>query len=217
MRRVLWEILLMISLQMIMVCSAPGIGLGSQILIRLSGDPEYPGAMSLKKDGAVIPHICFLGTAAKGKVDRDFLLFLAGQGIPEGEYKVSGPLLKEKWPSRSFRKSGALRLKLVSSEAGTLLDGRDLEGIAIHGRDFYPLLDSLSNKKMIEFYNDRLFDILKSHWGPLRISNWDMGRLSDYWKRYTDVPGQWNARVVRADLEEIRKKCKLPVTKRTPD
>ena len=84
MRRVLWKILLMISLQMIMVCSAPGIGLGSQILIRLSGDLEYPGAMSLKKDGAVIPNICFLGTKAKGKVDRDFLLFLAGQESRKG-------------------------------------------------------------------------------------------------------------------------------------
>ncbi len=190
---------------------------GSEILVRLSGDIEYPGMMSLRHEEFEIELICFLGDKVPGKVDMRFLRLLSEKAVPEGNYQVSAALPEEKWPTLSFRKNGALRLKPVSQKTAAQLAVMGLHGVAIHGRDFYPLLDTFSKRKMIDYYNDRLFDALRTHWGPLRISNWDMGRLHDFWKRFTESPKQWKARLVAADKEDIRKKCKPPVTKRKPD
>ena len=70
---------------------------------------------------------------------------------------------------------------------------------------------------MINFYNDLLFERLQNHWGTLRISNWDMGRLADSWKKMNRLPTQWHVKIVQARPEEIEKLCKPPVTKRSLD
>ena len=90
-----------------------------------------------------------------------------------------------------------------------------MQGLAVHGRDFYPLVvPRVKNKTMVGFYNGKLFDGLRRHWGALRISNWDMGRLWDFWERVTPSPEAWKVKVVTADAEEVRKQCKPPVVKR---
>ena len=94
---------------------SPVGGEAANIMVRLSGDLEYPGYFSLDVDDLHINHLCFLGSGAKGQVDRVFLKFLAQFGIPEGEYAVAPPLREEKWPSRNFVKNGALRLNPVSA------------------------------------------------------------------------------------------------------
>ena len=70
---------------------------------------------------------------------------------------------------------------------------------------------------MIALYNDQLFERLSSHWGPLRITNWDMGRLYDYWERYTKSQDQWVGKVLAVDPEVVKKQCKPPVVKRKLD
>ena len=183
--------------------------------MHLSGDVDYPGTMVLKHESNVIEHLCFLGLAAKGNLDRTFLKSLSENGIPEGNYRVSSPTSEERWPIRFFIKSGALRLEPVTPTAVKKLAQSGLNGIAVHGRDFYPILaDRLRDKKMIGFYNDRLFDRLSEHWGALRITNWDMGRLYDYWERYTKSQEQWRGKVVAVDAEVVKKQCKPPVVKR---
>ncbi|GIT64743.1 MAG: hypothetical protein Ct9H300mP23_03700 [Nitrospinota bacterium] len=57
-------------------------------------------------------------------------------------------------------------------------------GLAIHAKDFFPLAEKLTqNPKMILFFNDQLFEKLMERWGTLRVSNWDMGRFQDFYKR----------------------------------
>ena len=70
---------------------------------------------------------------------------------------------------------------------------------------------------MINFYNDLLFERLQNHWGPLRISNWDMGRLADSWIKMNRVAVKWEVRVVKTMPQKIKSFCKPPITKRTPD
>ena len=197
---------------------SPAPGGAADIVVRLSGDMEYPGYFSLDVEDLQINHLCFLGLGAPGQVDRVFLKYLSQSGIPEGDYVISPPLREEKWPSRNFVKSGALRLNPVSEKTRGILAQYDLNGIAVHGRDFYPLVVPLvKDKRMIGFYSDQLFDRLKSHWGPLRISNWDMGRLHDTWKRIKAAPDQLQARVEEVSPEKVKRMCKPPVTKRKPD
>ena len=192
--------------------------LGSNIILHLSGDLEYPGTLVLKHESNIIEHLCLLGQMAKGNVDRGFLRLLAQNGIPEGDYNVSSPIPEERWPNRFFKKSGALRLKPVSPPATQKLAQSGLKGFAVHGRDFYPILQNrVRDKKMIAFYNDLLFERMSVHWGPLRITNWDMGRLYDYWERYTKSQEQWKGKVVATDLTVVKKQCKPPVVKRKPD
>jgi len=197
---------------------SPASGETINILVRLSGDMEYPGYFSLDVEDLHINRLCFLGSGAKGQVDRVFLKYLSQSGIPEGEYVVAPPLREEKWPSRSFVKDGALRLSPVSEQILEVLAPYDLNGIAIHGRDFYPLVVPLvQDKRMIGFYSDQLFDRLKSHWGPLRISNWDMGRLHDTWKRIKTAPDLLKARVEKISPAKAKRLCQPPFTQRKPD
>jgi len=196
---------------------SPVSGEAANIVVRLSGDLQYPGYFSLDVEGHHINHLCFLGSGAKGQVDRAFLKHLSQSGIPEGEYVVSPPLREEKWPSRSFVKNGALRLIPVSMQSQGVLAQYELNGIAVHGRDFYPLVVPLvKDKRMVRFYSDQLFDRLKSHWGPLRISNWDMGRLHDTWKRIQSAPDQLQARVEEVSAEQAKRLCQPPFTQRKP-
>lgn len=190
----------------------------AEIFVRLSGNEDLPGELSLRTGEKAIEHLCFLGKQGKGLVDKKFLQVLANVGIPVGEYVVFTPLEDEEWPKRSFSANGALRLKAVSKSAVANLQGANKIGVAIHGRDFYPLLENKVEKKMmIGFFNNVLFEKLEKHWGPLGISNWDMGRLHDFWKRNTKTPGQWKATVTTANPEEIRKICKPPDAKRKLD
>ena len=75
---------------------------------------------------------------------------------------------------------------------------------------------NLTEKKtMINFYNDLLFEELKKFWGPLRISNWDMGRLADSWIKMNRVALEWKVSVIKTKPQEIKRFCKPPITKRT--
>ena len=196
----------------------PDICRGSEIIVRLSGNSDYPGDLSVLSKAIEIRKICFLGVDAKGKVDKDFLRLISKNGTPKGDYEVAPPFPDEQWPAKGFKKNGALRLKIVSGPGLEILNLSNRSGVAIHGRDFYPLLDGIVKKKtMINFYNDLLFERLQSHWGPLRISNWDMGRLADSWVKMNQSPVNWQATVIEAKPEEIEGFCKPPITKRTPD
>ena len=196
----------------------PGICQGSEIIIRLSGGIDYPGDLSILSKTIKIRKICFLGVDAKGKIDKAFLRLISSKGIPQGNYEVSPPFPDEHWPVKSFIKNGALRLKIINGPGLGILNPYNKIGVAIHGRDFYPLLDKIIKKKtMIIFYNDLLFERLQHHWGPLRISNWDMGRLADSWVKMNQSPKQWQVKVTDAQPEEIKSFCKPPVTKRTLD
>ena len=201
----------------LLLLGSPAGGEATNIVVRLSGDMEYPGYFSLDVEDLHINHLCFLGSGAKGQVDLVFLKYLSQSGIPAGEYVVASPLREEKWPSRNFVKNGVLRLNPVSAQTLGILAQYDLNGIAVHGRDFYPLVVPLvKDKRMIGFYSDQLFDRLKTHWGPLRISNWDMGRLHDTWKRIKSAPDQLTARIEEISPEKVKRLCQPPVTKRKP-
>jgi len=196
----------------------PGICQGSEIVVRLSGQIDYPGDLSILSNTIKIRKICFLGVDAKGKIDKTFLRLISSKGTPKGDYEVSPPFPDEHWPVKSFVKNGALRLKIVNGPGMEILNPSNKSGVAIHGRDFYPLLDGIVKKKtMIIFYNDLLFERLQNHWGPLRISNWDMGRLADSWVKMNQPPKQWQVKVTDVQPEEIKSFCKPPVTKRTLD
>ena len=72
----------------------------------------------------------------------------------------------------------------------------------------------IKKKRMIQFYNDLLFEKLKKNWGPLRISNWDMGRLADSWIKMNRVKRQWKVRVIKVERKKVESFCKPPETKR---
>ena len=194
----------------------PALGQNSKIIVRLSGDINYPGDLSVLNETIKLKKVCFLGIDAKGKVDKDFLKLISTKGIPEGSYKVIPPLSIEKWPVDRFVKNGALRLEIIAGSGLSILNSSNKKGIVIHGRDFYPILDGIvENKTMLNFYNDQLFEELKTIWGPLRISNWDMGRLADSWVKMNRVAINWKVQVVKVTPHEIKSFCKPPVTKRT--
>ena len=208
--------LLVLIIQIVFI--TPALSQDSAIIVRLSGDINYPGDLSVLSNTIKLKKVCFLGINAKGKIDKDFLRLISSQGIPEGNYKVISPLPNEKWPVNHFVKNGALRLKIIDGPGLSILKSFDKQGIVIHGRDFYPILDGiLKNKTMINFYNDQLFEGLKKIWGPLRISNWDMGRLADSWIKMNRVATKWKVQVVKVIPQEIKSFCKPPVTKRTLD
>ena len=52
---------------------------------------------------------------------------------------------------------------------------------------------------MILFFNDQLFEKLMERWGTLRVSNWDMGRFQDFYKRNTRSMGQWKVNVKKGN------------------
>ena len=200
----------------LIMCATPA--LGSEMVVRLSGDVEYPGVLSLKKEEKEIKRLCFVGVQGKGQVDRGFIRKVAQMEIPAGEYGVTGPLPEENWPAGIFLKNGALRLQPASKGAQNRIQKTGRKGLAIHGRDFYPIVMPLAKKKrLVNFYNDLLFERLTRHWGALRITNWDMDRLYDFWSRNTESPEEWKVRVLSVPKETIRKLCKPPVVKRKPD
>ncbi|HIE80461.1 MAG TPA: hypothetical protein EYQ03_07495, partial [Nitrospinaceae bacterium] len=133
--------------------------LGGEIVVRLTGKTDFPGDLSLKIKSIQLERLCFLGVGAKGKLDEKFLGSIENEGVPVGDYQVAAPLAEEQWPVPSFRKSGVLRLKMISGSGLEMLRGLKLNGIAIHGRDFYPLLERVvKNKQMINFHNNLLFE-----------------------------------------------------------
>ena len=155
--------LLVLIIQTVFITPAPVLAQNSEIIVRLSGDINYPGDLSVISNTIKLKKICFLGVDAKGKVDKDFLRLISSQGTPEGNYKVVPPLSVEKWPVNRFVKNGALRLQIIDGPGLRILNSFDKLGIVIHGRDFYPILDGiLKNKTMINFYNDQLFEELKN-------------------------------------------------------
>ena len=197
---------------------APGVCQGSEIIVRLSGKMDHPGDLLILGNTIELRKVCFLGVDAKGKIDKVFLELISKEGIPKGNYEVTSPFPSEYWPVKNLQKNGALRLKFISGPGLKILNSSNKNGIAIHGRDFFPLLDGIFKKKiMINFYNDLLFERLQNHWGTLRISNWDMGRLADSWKKMNRLPTQWRVKIVQARPEEIENLCKPPVTKRSLD
>ncbi len=192
--------------------------LGSEITLRLSGDAEYPGVLSLKKCNKEIKRLCVVGVQGKGQIDRAFIRKLSGMEIPAGEYKVTGPLPEENWPAGTFLKNGALRFLPVTADGRKKIQPTGRNGLAIHGRDFYPVVMPLAEKKeLVEFYNDLLFERLIRRWGALRITNWDMDRLYDFWSRNTASPDEWKVHVQAITQEKIRKLCQPPIVKRKPD
>ena len=206
--------LLVVIIQIVLI--APALCQASEIIIRLSGDINYPGDLSVLDKTIKLRKVCFLGVDVKGKIDKDFLKLISIKGIPEGSYKVVPPVPAEKWPVDRFVKNGALRLKIIAGSGLSILSSSDKKGIVIHGRDFYPILDGiLKNKTMISFYNDQLFEGLKKNWGLLRISNWDMGRLADSWIKMNRVAIEWTVQVLKVVPQEIKSFCKPPITKRT--
>ncbi len=191
---------------------------GSEIVLQLSTDEEYPGVLSLKKGSSKIQRLCFVGVQGKGQIDRAFIRKLSGLEIPVGNYKVTGPLPREGWPAGIFLKNGALRFLPVSTEGQKKMQAMRRKGLAIHGRDFYPVVMPLTQKKeLIGFYSDMLFERLTENWGALRITNWDMDRLYDFWSRNTVSPDEWQVHVRSISKDTIRKLCKPPVVKRKPD
>ena len=194
----------------------PSISQGSEIIVRLSKTMDYPGDLSILGKTIQLKKVCFLGIDAKGNIDGHFLRLLSKKGVPKGYYRVSPPFADEHWPVTNFVKNGALRFKVVSGPGLEFLNSIKKNGIAIHGRDFYPLLDKIVKKKtMISFYNNLLFERLQKNWGPLRISNWDMGRLADSWIKMNRPPVKWQVKVIEVQPEEITSFCKPPTTKRT--
>ncbi|NIQ01335.1 MAG: hypothetical protein GWM98_13805 [Nitrospinaceae bacterium] len=200
----------------LILCASPAWG--SEIRVALSGDGEYPGVLSLKKETREIKRLCFVGIHGKGRIDRGFIRKLEQAGIPEGTFRVTGPMPEENWPAGIFLKNGALRMKPVSEAAGSNLRKMGLQGLAIHGRDFYPVAQRLVQKKqMIGFYSRQLFKRLKTYWGALGITNWDMDRLYDFWRHNTQSPDEWRVTVVAVANKQIRKLCQPPEVKRKPD
>ena len=200
----------------LILCATPA--LASEMILKLSGDVHYPGVLSIKKGTHEIKRLCFVGIQGKGKIDRDFIRRISQGTLPKGEYEVVGPLPEENWPPGVFIKNGALRLRPVSSEAQTRMEGAGKTGLAIHGRDFYPIVMPLAKtKELVGFYNDQLFERLTRHWGALRITNWDMDRLYDFWSRHTQSPEEWKVKVSAVPPENLLQLCKPPVVKRKPD
>jgi len=187
----------------------------SEILLHLSGKVDYPGILSLQGDGHRMDNLCFLGEDAKGNVDSLYLAHVSQSGVPEGKYRISQALPQEQWPEQTFSRNGALRFVAQSDEARKQLQARSKFGLVVHGRDFYPLAERLtSNPKMIRFFSDQLFEQLSLRWGTFRISNWDMDRLHDFYKRHVTQPLDWQVKVVRGDPAKIKKTCEPLKVKR---
>ena len=189
--------------------------IASEILLRLSGQVDFPGTLSLEGDGHRIDHLCFLGEDAKGNVDILFLKQLSEAGVPEGQYQIAQAPREEQWPVLEFSRNGALRFVAQSQAPKKILQSDNKLGQVVHGRDFYPLAESMTaNPKMIRFFSDQLFEKLSLRWGALRISNWDMDRLHDFYKRHITDPNQWQVKVISGDPAKIKKTCEPLKVKR---
>ena len=190
---------------------------GSEIVLRLTGSSDFPGTLSLGDQGDRLGHVCFLGTDARGNLDDTFLESLVIDRVPEGEYAITNPLPEERWPTPAFVKWGALRFAPRSKDTFGWFAKLGKRGLAVHGRDFYPLASKMTqNSKMVRFISDRLFEELVDGWGALRISNWDMGRLYDYDARFVEKPIEWKVRVVISNLQEIQSTCEPLKVQRKP-
>lgn len=184
-----------------------------EIEILLARELDHPGFIRLRADGKTLDALCILGVAAKGNLNREFLHTLAGADFSQEPLVPAPPLPEERWPVTDFIQDGALRLRPATG--ARFLQHR--HGLVIHGRDFFPLLmPVLQDKKMIRFYDRQLFQRLGRYWGPLRVSNWDMGRLLDFWKRHTRNPNQWRARLAAVDPAAIHKRCRPPQGQTNP-
>lgn len=164
-----------------------------------------------------LERICFLGMDARGNLDDFFLVSLGRDQVPRGEYAISDALPEEQWPTPSFVKWGALRFVPRTPEAAQWFARTGKHGLAVHGRDFFPLAARMTDHpKMVRFISDRLFEQLEAGWGALRISNWDMGRLYDYYERFVTAPAEWKVRVTAGSLEEITTVCEPLKVQRKP-
>ena len=94
------SILLVFIIQIVFI--TPALGQDSKIIVRLSGDINYPGDLSVFNETIKLKKVCFLGVDAKGKIDKDFLKLISTKGIPEGSYEVVAPFPSEKWPVDHF-------------------------------------------------------------------------------------------------------------------
>ncbi|MBT3921712.1 MAG: hypothetical protein HOF21_03960 [Nitrospina sp.] len=189
-----------------------------EIVIKLTGHEEFPGLVSLDAGtGKKFDRLCLLGTEARGSIDMDFIMTLAGKGIPEGNYQVAKALPEEKWPTSSFSANGALRFVPKSESLQEFLMTLGKQGLALHARDFYPLAGKMTdNPKMIRFFSNQLFERLAERWGTLRISNWDMGRFHDFYRRNTESDQQWKVRVTSSALERVKNICAPLKVQRKP-
>ena len=59
-----------------------GLCQGSEIIIRLSGNINFPGDLSVLSKNIELKKVCFLGIDAKGKIDKDFLRLISSEGTP---------------------------------------------------------------------------------------------------------------------------------------
>ena len=189
-----------------------------EIVIKLTGNEEFPGLVRVDAGrGKNIDRVCLLGLEAKGSIDLDFILTLSEQGIPEGDYQVSKAFREEMWPTSSFSANGALRLVPQSEPALAMLRNAGKQGLALHARDFYPLAGKMTdNPRMIRFFSDQLFERLAERWGTLRISNWDMGRFHDFYRRNTASDQQWQVKVKASSLVAVKKICAPLKVQRKP-
>ena len=193
----------------------PSVVKAFEIKLQMTGDLNFPGILKMdaganKKFG----RLCFLGQDTSGLIDVSFLETLAKE-IPEGNYQVSQALPDEKWPTLTFSPNGALRFFPLSDLPVYVLSKSGKNGLAIHAKDFFPLAAKITkNPKMILFFSDQLFEKLIERWGTLRISNWDMGRFQDFYKRNTRTQDQWKAQVEKVALGPVKTICKPLKVKR---
>ncbi len=189
-----------------------------KIKLQLTGDVNFPGILKMSAGAdKKFDRLCFLGQDALGMIDLSFLETLVENGVPEGRYKVAHALPDEKWPSRSFSPNGALRFSPLPGLQSAVFKSSGKNGFAIHGKDFFPLAAKLTqNPKMILFVSDQLFEKLIERWGTLRISNWDMGRFQDFYKRNTQSIDQWEVRVEKVALDPVKSICEPLKVQRKP-
>ena len=201
----------------LLLCN-PFIANAFKINLQLTGDINFPGILKMNAGmDKKFDRLCFLGQDALGMIDLSFLETLAAHGIPEGDYQVAHAFPDERWPVRSFSPNGALRFSPLSELQSAVFKNLGKSGLAIHAKDFFPLAEKLTqNPKMILFFNDQLFDKLMKRWGTLRVSNWDMGRFQDFYKRNTQSIDQWKVRVERVPLGPVKSICEPLKVQRKP-
>ncbi len=187
-----------------------------EIKLKLTGNLNFPGILSMKAAaGKRFERLCFLGQDALGLIDISFLETLAEKGVPEGNYQVIHAVAEERWPDRSFSPNGALRFSPLTESKVLKTAGKN--GLAIHAKDFFPLAAKMTdNPKMIQFFSDQLFEKLMERWGTLRISNWDMGRFQDFYRRNTQSIEQWQVRVESVALGSVKTICEPLKVQRRP-
>ena len=189
-----------------------------EIKLQMTGDLNFPGILKMDAGADIkFERLCFLGEDTSGLIDVSFLEMLAEKGIPEGNYQVTHALPDEKWPTRTFSPNGALRFSPLSDLPISILGKSGKNGLAIHAKDFFPLAAKLTkNPKMVLFFSDQLFEKLIERWGALRISNWDMGRFQDFYKRNTRSMSQWRVNVEKVVLEPVKTICEPLKVQRKP-